>query len=54
MIGSILLALFSPILGTVLLIGAGIGIVIVNITKLVYLYRTAKVFREFSDEIIGL
>ena len=54
MIGSILLALFSPILGTVLLIGAAIGIVIVSITKLVYLYRTAKVFREFSTEIIGL
>lgn len=48
MIGSVVLVLIAPILGAILLIVVSIGTVIVSIAKLVYLYRTAKVFREYS------
>lgn len=39
-----------PLLGLILICCAGIGVIIVSIMKLVYLYQTAKVFREYSDE----
>lgn len=48
MFGCILLMLIIPILGAIALIGAAIGLVVVGILKLVYLYRTAKLFREYS------
>ena len=38
------------ILGFIVLLGAGIGIIAVSITKLVYVYNTAKLFREYSPE----
>ena len=47
MFGCILVMLILPILGALALIGAAIGLVVVGIKKLVYLYRTAKLFREF-------
>jgi hypothetical protein len=47
MFGCILLMLIIPILGAIALIGAAIGLVVVGILKLVYLYRTAKLFREY-------
>lgn len=52
-IGSALLILISLLLGAILLIGAEIGMIIVGITKLVCLYRTAKVFRELPAEACG-
>lgn len=48
MLGSILIILIAPILGLLVTIGAGIGLIVVSILKLVYLYRTAKLFREFT------
>lgn len=54
MIGSVVLVLIAPILGAILLIVASIGTVIVSIAKLVYLYRTAKVFREYSVDGFSL
>ena len=45
--GSILLMLIIPVLGAIAVIGATIGTVVVSILKLVYLYRTAKIFREY-------
>ena len=45
--GSILLMLIFPVLGAIAVIGATIGTVVVSILKLVYLYRTAKIFREY-------
>ena len=48
MLGCILVMLIAPVLGAIALLGAAIGTVVVSILKLVYLYRTAKIFREFS------
>lgn len=45
--GSIILMLIIPVLGAIAVIGATIGTVVVSILKLVYLYRTAKIFREY-------
>ena len=47
MFGCILVMLIIPILGAIALIGTAIGTVVVSILKLVYLYRTAKTFREY-------
>ena len=47
MIGSILVMLIVPILGLLAILAASIGTVVVSILKLVYLYRTAKIFREY-------
>ncbi len=49
-IGSVLLILFIPFLGFLVTFAAGIGRLVVSIFKLVYLYRTAKLFREYSIE----
>lgn len=48
LLGSILLTLIVPILGLFVLIGTSIGTIIASIMKLVYLYKTAKVFREYQ------
>ena len=36
-----------PLIGILLVLGFAIGIIVVSILKLVYLYQTAKAFREF-------
>ena len=41
--------LFIPILGLLITIAAAIGIIVVDIIKLVYLYKTAKAFRNFAQ-----
>ena len=46
LLGSILLMLIIPILGLLVALVTAIGTIVVSILKLVYLYRTAKVFRE--------
>lgn len=46
MFGCILLMLINQVLGALSLLGATIGLLVVAIMKLVYLYRTAKLFRE--------
>ena len=45
--GSILVMLIIPVFGAIAVIGCTIGTVVVGILKLVYLYRTAKIFREY-------
>lgn len=45
--GCVFVTLLAPVLGALSLIGALIGILVVSILKLVYLYRTAKLFREY-------
>ena len=45
--GCIFLILIIPILAAIALIGTGIGMIVVGILELVYLYRTAKLFREY-------
>lgn len=46
-LGSILVILIIPVLGLLVLLAGGISALVVTITKLVYLYRTAKVFRAW-------
>lgn len=46
MFGCILVMLIIPILGALALIGAAIGLAVISIKKLVYLYHTAKLFRS--------
>ena len=48
MLGCIIVMLILPILGAIAILGCAIGTVVVSILKLVYLYRTAKIFREYS------
>ena len=47
MFGCIIVMLIIPVLGAIAIIGCAIGTVVVSILKLVYLYRTAKIFREY-------
>ena len=47
MTGCILLMLIAPVLGAIVILGCAIGTIVVSILKLVYLYRTAKIFREY-------
>lgn len=47
MFGSIVIVLILPIIGVLALLAAAIGLLVVGIKKLVYLYRTAKIFREY-------
>lgn len=47
-LGSVVLVLIIPILGALLMIAASIVAIVVSIMKLVYLYRTAKLFREYE------
>ena len=42
-VGSIILMLIIPLVGLVALLGATIGVVVVSIVKMVYLYRSAKI-----------
>ena len=47
MFGCIIVMLIIPILGAIAILGCAIGTIVVGILKLVYLYRTAKIFREY-------
>ncbi len=47
MLACIVLIVILPGLGLLVLLAAAIGVVIVSIAKLVYLYQTAKCFREY-------
>ena len=43
----IIVMLIISILGAIAILGCAIGTIVVSILKLVYLYRTAKIFREY-------
>lgn len=47
-LGAFFLVLIFPILGLLAMFGAVIAIGVVSVLKAVYLYRTAKTFREYS------
>ena len=49
LLGCIVVLLIFPVLGALAMLGAVIGLVVVGILKLVYLYRTAKFFREYPN-----
>lgn len=46
-LGSVLLILMMPLVGLVAFLGSTIGVVVVSIGKLVYLYRSAKICRGY-------
>ena len=50
LIGVILLPVLIPFIGALPVLAAAIGMVVVSIVKLVYLYGTAKRFREYKIE----
>ena len=51
---SFILMMIAPLLGLIALWGGAIVYLIIKIIKLVYLYRTAKVFRKYSADDIAL
>ena len=46
--GCILIILILPLLGLLAVLAAAIGITVVSVLKLIYLYRTAKAFRSME------
>ena len=48
--GGIAVMLFTPVFGAIIFIGCAIGTLVVSILKLIYLYRTAVIFREWPTE----
>ena len=48
LIASMVVLLVLPLLGLIAFAASGIGLFVVGIVKLVYLYRTACVFRYFQ------
>ena len=49
--GCIFVMLIVPILGAIATLGCAVGTAVVGILKLVYLYRTAKIFREYTVKL---
>ncbi len=47
--GSIFLMIIGPVLGLIAFVLSAIGMLVVSIAKLVCLYRTAKIFREYAQ-----
>ena len=55
LLGCLFLALLDSLLGALGLLAAAIGLLVISILKLVYLFRTAKLFRElpaFQEEAV--
>ena len=48
MLGCVMVMLIFPLLGALALFAGAIALLVVGVKKLVYLYRTAKIFREFE------
>lgn len=51
LVGCLLVMLLFPLLAALAMLGAAIGLIVCAVLKLVYLYRTAKVFREYPPEV---
>lgn len=45
---SIVLAIFAPVLGLIILLGSTIGLAVASILALVYLYRSAKALQHYN------
>lgn len=50
MIGSLLVLIIIPLLGALAMLAAAVGVIVVSVLKLVYLYRTAQIFRAYTPE----
>lgn len=51
MFACIFLTILIPVIGMLGLIASLVGMIVVGITELVYLYRTANLFREYSAQL---
>lgn len=51
--GSAIVMMFIPIVGALVASVTGIGIIILGVLRLIYLYRTAKKFREYQPGGLG-
>lgn len=51
MFSSLLVMIIIPLLGALVILVAAIGVIVVSILKLVYLYRTAKIFRDYPEAL---
>lgn len=49
--GGIFFIAVIPILGLLVALGGAVSLIVVGITQLVYLYRTAKLFREYPTPV---
>ena len=49
-LSSAILGQILPIIGGIALLGASIGSLVIDIMRIVYLYRTAMVFRRYTFE----
>ena len=47
-VGSLMLMLLIPTLGAALALISSMGMIVVSVFKLIYLYRTYKVFKEIT------
>lgn len=47
-LGSIVLAIFAPVLGLLILLGSTIGLAVEDIVALVFLYRSGKALRHYN------
>lgn len=46
--GSIILMFLMPVIAVIVLVASGIAFLVIHIIRIVYLYRTAKIFREYT------
>lgn len=51
-VGSFVLAMIIPVLGLLLILASVIGLAVVGILQLIYLYRTANVFRKYMHAAV--
>lgn len=52
MIGCIVLLMIHILLGALVLLAAALGVLVISIVKLVYLYRTAQAFRKYRVKVM--
>ena len=48
LVGGTLLVAIAPVLGLIVMFAAATGLLVLGILKLTYVYRTAKIFREYD------
>lgn len=48
--GSVVIIMIVPLIGFLLILASAIGLIVVSIAQLVYLYRTAQIFRNYTAQ----
>lgn len=49
LLGSMIVVFILPLIAAIVMLAAAIGLVVLSILKLVYLYRTARIFKDYTD-----